>query len=302
MPQGRAIVTHAQRGGSWMAPDAGQRDLLYVSNVNGVVNVYRYWQHTLAGVLTDFDLPWGECVDESGDVYIADFDGRKVVEYAHGGTKPIATIDTTPYRPYGCAVDLKSGTLAVVNFSGGPDHRGNIAIYLHGTGKPTYYTYLYDHFESCGYDDRGDLLAASDRPQSDSYLTTFTYLTKGSRKLRIMKLPGPSASWLWGGIEAIQFDGKYWVVDDGESLYRYKINVAAQYIDTIALSATYDGFGPIWLYRRSAGVRASQVVSGSVRQSKDAVDYWDYPAGGTPIATMTKGLDRPYGVAISLRQ
>ena len=47
-----------------------------------------YWQHTLAGVLTDFDLPWGECVDESGDVYIADFDGRKVVEYAHGGTKP----------------------------------------------------------------------------------------------------------------------------------------------------------------------------------------------------------------------
>jgi hypothetical protein len=301
MPQRPAIATRTAHDGSWMAPDAGQRDLLYVSNANGVVNVYRYWQHTLAGVLTDFDLPSGECVDSTGDVYIADFHGRKIAKYAHGGKKPIATIDTTPYRPYACAVDHKSATLAVVNYSGGPDHRGNIAIYIHGTGSPTYYTYLYHHFASCGYDDRGNLLAASDRPQSGSSLTTFVYLPKGSSKLLVVNLPGPTASWLWGEIEAIQFDGKYWVVDDGENLYRYKINVTAQYIDTIRLSATYRNFGPIWLYRQSATVRATQVVSGSLGYSADAVDFWAYPSGGTPLTTITKGLDRPYGVTISLR-
>jgi uncharacterized repeat protein (TIGR03803 family) len=46
-----------------------QRDLLYVSNANETVNVYRYWQRTLAGVLTDFKQPMGACADSAGDVY-----------------------------------------------------------------------------------------------------------------------------------------------------------------------------------------------------------------------------------------
>ena len=53
--------------------DAGatKYDLLYVSNSNGTVNVYKYWQnHALRGVLTNAADPVGECTDKKGNVYI----------------------------------------------------------------------------------------------------------------------------------------------------------------------------------------------------------------------------------------
>jgi hypothetical protein len=55
-----------------MGKGVKQQDLLYVSNGDGLVNVYRYWQHTLVGVLTAFKNPLGECTDAIGHVYIAD--------------------------------------------------------------------------------------------------------------------------------------------------------------------------------------------------------------------------------------
>ncbi len=70
-----------------------QRDLLYVSNADGTVSVYRYWQRTLVGVLTNFTQPMGECADAAGDVYITDYAASTISEYAHGGTKPIRVLE-----------------------------------------------------------------------------------------------------------------------------------------------------------------------------------------------------------------
>ncbi|HEY2475776.1 MAG TPA: hypothetical protein VGI19_13385 [Candidatus Cybelea sp.] len=88
MPQAPAAAVRAYSGRSWMDAGAKDQDLLYVTNQNGLVNVYRYWQHTLVGVLTDFEQPMGECVDPSGNVYITDYQANKIVEYAHGAMKP----------------------------------------------------------------------------------------------------------------------------------------------------------------------------------------------------------------------
>ena len=63
-----AAPQHSGHPRSSMAQDLAQRDLLYVSNGNCTVNVYRYWQHTLAGVLTDFTDPKGACSDQIGNV------------------------------------------------------------------------------------------------------------------------------------------------------------------------------------------------------------------------------------------
>jgi hypothetical protein len=160
---------------SWMDPGAAGHDLLYVTNPDGVVNVYRYWQHTLVGVLTSFNQPEGECADGAGNVYIADYGAKKVFEYAHGGKSPIDTFDTSPYAPFGCAVNMRNGDLAVANYH---DQGGNIEIYRRAKGEPVIYAYPHvAGFRSVAYDNNGDLLATDGNGYSTAGTTAHTSRT-----------------------------------------------------------------------------------------------------------------------------
>jgi hypothetical protein len=92
-------------------------------------------------------------------------------------------------------------------------------------------------------------------------------------------------------------------VIDSDGLYRYSINIKAQYIDTITLSGE-GNLGPIAIYRKSLDAYGTQLVgtSGYLYSGTAEVTYWKYPAGGDPIFQITsKDLDKPYGVAISLK-
>jgi hypothetical protein len=296
-PQG-ALPARARPAESWMAEGLKQRDLLYVSNVNGTVNVYRYWQRTLVGVLTEFQRPMGECADPAGNVYITDYVAKRIVEYSHGGKKPLKVI-TDRYSPYGCSVDPVNGNLAVANAGNyrNPYVEGTLAVYTHARGKPTLYKGAYnDHFLGCAYDDRGDLLSASFYGRSTFY-SHFYYLPKFGKTLVPMNLQGPSKSWNWGIVQGLAWDGKYWVVADGD-LYRYTIDVKPQYIDTITLNGSY--VPDIWIYRQGFRARGSQVVGANGGTGEGTVYYWKYPAGGNAIGTITKDLDRPVAVAVSL--
>jgi DNA-binding beta-propeller fold protein YncE len=293
---------------SWMAAGAENRDLLYVSNVDGLVNVYRYWQHTLVGVLTKFQQPMGECVDGAGNVYITDWSGQTISEYAHGAAKALRVIPDS-YKPYGCAVDPKTGNLAVANYgeeySARPNSDsaadGNLAIYIHAKGQPTYYGSKFQHFSACAYDKYGDLLAASSGGYSGYYSGEFDYLPAKSKNFAEITLPGPSSSWYWYEINAIAWDGEYWVVD-AYGLYRYSINIEAQYVDTISLSNA-ENLGPIWIYRKNPKSAATQLVAtGADSHGKGYLTYWKYPSGGSPIYQTSQYLDAPYGVAASLKQ
>jgi hypothetical protein len=316
VPSGAANATAPTRwkammpghGGSWMARGLAQRDLLYVSNNNGTVNVYRYWQRTLVGVLTNFQRPLGECSDWSGNVYITDYNAKKIYVYAHGGTKAVRAIDDSPYRPKGCAVSPK-GDLAVANY--GTEYSsyfgdGNIAVWTHATGTPAYYADNNDnHFTSCAYDNHGDLLATTLSGYSGIwyYSTEFYYVPKGSSKAISMNLPNPysSSGWDYSQVQAMGFDGKYWVVDSYGSLLRYTINIQATFVDLILLKGT-DGVGAVALYRKTLKTPATQAAGDSNSyNSKHAVDFFKYPAGGDPSGTITKDLDAPSGLAISLR-
>ena len=304
MPQAPAAAVRAYRGRSWMDVGVKDRDLLYVTNQNGEVNVYRYWQHTLVGVLADFEQPMGECVDASGNVYIADYQANKVEEYAHGAMKPTYVISDN-YGPYGCAIDPKTGNLAVANF--GPNYYkgGNLEIYVHARGKPIMYgATCYDsHFMSVGYDKYGNLLSEASFHYDGSYSGDFYYLPAKGNTVSCIDVPGPQSSWNWYDVFSILWDGKYWVIDSYD-LYRYSINIKAQYIDTITLSG--EGYlGPIAIYRKSHNAYGTQLVgtSGYNYSGTPEVTYWNYPAGGDPIFQITsKDLDKPYGVAISLKQ
>ncbi len=130
----------ADRSKSWMLPAAQvQPSLLYISNSGTAsVTVYTYLNGSgllLVGQLTGFSLPTGMCTDNAGNVWVSDYGTRKLLEYAHGGTTPIFTITEHSGYPFGCAVDPKTGDLAVTNQHPNGKYQafGNVVVYPKGS-------------------------------------------------------------------------------------------------------------------------------------------------------------------------
>lgn len=294
------------RGDSWMDAGAVKADLLYVSNSNGTVNVYKYWQnHALIGVLTDAANPMGECTDQKGNVYVVDNGVRSsagdILEYAHGGKTPLRVLEDGSYRPSGCAVDPKSGDLAVANIRG-YYNEGSIAIYRHAKGKPVFYTDNYvGNFASCAYDRHGNLLATNGTYDGSSYYSSsFAWLPRNGIKLENVSFSATSSGY---GVFAsgVGWDGKYWTLDS-YALYEAKI-VGGKGVVVNAIGLTENDYyaGPYAFYIKQPA-EATQVVGASlVSGNKLAASFWKYPAGGDPYATITHGLDYPTGFAISLK-
>src|SRR5580692_11775023 len=97
------LARHANviEGSSWMKPDGYTGALLYISDPGAnVVNVLTYPNGKRIGKLTGFNQPRGECTDAAGNVYITNEKASDILEYAHGGTTPINTIDDPGQNPY----------------------------------------------------------------------------------------------------------------------------------------------------------------------------------------------------------
>jgi hypothetical protein len=216
IPQSRAVATHANRGGSWMLPDAKSKDLLYVGDIYDVT-VYSYPQGKLEGRLNGFYEIGGECVDAKGDVFVVNTLGGKIVEYAHGGKKPIQTLQATGYEPADCAIDPTTGNLAVTIFGGASS--GELAIYQDAKGTPTLYTdpdFL--NYGYCGYDDNGNLFIDGG---NEDHVVVFAELAKGASSFLNLTLDQS-----FNDTGAIQWDGKYLDVGDQNTsnIYRFSIS------------------------------------------------------------------------------
>jgi hypothetical protein len=85
--------------------------------------------------LTGFDGPSGECLGTSGNVWIVKTYASQLIEYAHGGTTPIATLNDAGEYPPTCAVNKKNGQLAAGNIESTSGGAGS--VYIHAVG--------YDH-------------------------------------------------------------------------------------------------------------------------------------------------------------
>jgi hypothetical protein len=157
LSQSRAIATHAERGKSWMLPEAKAQDLLYVSrNSPGEISVYSYPKGKLMGNLTVAGA-FGLCTDAKGDIFAISTENQVIYEYAHAGTEPFATLYDEGNSPNGCAVDPSSGNLAV---AGGGLSNANFAIYQNAQGTPTVYKDgSAERFTFCTYDSNGNLFA-----------------------------------------------------------------------------------------------------------------------------------------------
>ena len=257
-----------------LASTAPSSELLYVSdNVGAQVYVFSYPMLMPVASLTGFTSPVGECVDASGDVWIANDFPSELVEYAHGGRSPIKTISEYGQTPSGCSVDPTTGNLGVANVS------GTVAVYQNASRKATLYSDPdISMFYYATYDTAGNLFAdgpanglIAELPKGGSALITVT-LSKNI-------LPS-----------SMQWDGKYLaIVDASGSEARPtpvdRVQVSGQtgtIVSTTLLQSRHghktDSAAQFWIQGdKIVGPEPSQ------RGATRLLALWRYPKGGDPI-------------------
>jgi hypothetical protein len=263
-----------------MAPEAVSDDLLYVSNVQNVT-VYSYPRGRHVGTLKGLYRPLGECTDSAGDIFIAN--QSTVLEYKHGGKKPIRTLTLSGYAPVSCANDPTTDNLAVTWDAGFSS--GYVAIYQHGTGTPTLYDNSTMLFRFCGYDDAGDLFVDGGPNHGSSF--EFAELPKDGNELINISLNQNI-----GFGAAVQWDGRYVTVEDDDvnRIYRFTISGSNGVLKGTVDLGNAQGLYQTW-------IDGKKVVGADILSN--TVWYWKYPAGGAAIKSITKQILAPYGVTIS---
>ncbi len=312
LPQTSAIAAQAKRGGSWMLPEAKSEDLLYVANGNvGTLTVYGYRKRNLVGTIDvgPYGTETGECVDKTGDVYVTSGSYTDILEFAHGGTEPIATLQDNGFPPFACSVDFQSGDLAVANLHVGyysTRTPGNVTVFRKHHHTETYTDSALYYVDACGYDDHGNLLV-SGGPQGTrgSYQVAFAVLPKGAHRLVNITLGQNQGNWPL--IMGIQWDGKYWAItvpvqNGSETVYRYSIvNGKAKARGETGLGGDAGYYGQTWITRRHTNDHKQGVQLVAALGAASDVQYYKYPAGGEPFALINDG-GYPDGVTVSLVQ
>jgi hypothetical protein len=196
MPQTTSLVTRADRGTSWMLPEAKGEGLIYATGGCLGTCVLSYPGGKLVGALDAGDgyENSGDCADSDGNVFIANDD--EVFEFVHGGTTPVATLSLPGTDAIGCSVDSTTGNLAVV-FSGSGK---NVAIFPDATGTPALYDSEIDS-SYCGYDNSGNLFVDGLGNENAFSIAELTNGGSGFSPISVSQSVG------WPG--QVQWDGNY---------------------------------------------------------------------------------------------
>jgi hypothetical protein len=284
---GGTAVVRSHRGRSWMDPSAKTHSLLYVtdSGTNTVV-VYSYPKLKVVGTLTGFSNPQGDCIDKANDVWIVNTEASELIEYAHGGTTPLATLNDPHQYPVGCSFDPTSGNLAVSNFYGTSGPPGSVSVFKNASGSPTVYTPPnFSVVYYLGYDRKGRLYLDGIDGGSGFLFASFNGTTFKSITFN-HSIGGP------GAVQAI---GNDVVVGDqtngANAAYRFAISGSTgKLAHTTPLTGAHD---IVQFY-----ILNKALVGGDFNPSGSTADRFKYPAGGTPIKTAF-GLSAPIGAVIS---
>jgi hypothetical protein len=290
----------AAHGRSWIAPNAGGKRLLYVSDYDSV-DIYEYGTDTKVGSLGDFSQAAGSCTDRAGNVYVTNTGSADVLKFSHGGTKPTYIIDPSPY-PVDCAIDTASGNLAVINEYGTSEYSpGNVAIYTGGKGKARVYKSSFSApLTSGAYDAGGDLLVSG----SANTTLDFGFLSSGQQKFESVDLQYPQN---WYGPPYVRWDGEYFVVgfrtgyiDQPDIFAMYTIKGSTGIREGYSLAERAGQSGSFWLGKiggpKSLHRANRLVLCGSYDYG--GVLFYYYPEGGAAVFTLQDGRESS-GVTVS---
>jgi hypothetical protein len=281
-----ATGAHPDLSSSWMAPDARNRDLLYVSDIGTYdVYVYSYPKGELKGTLTGFSGPEGECVDEKGHIFITNYSASNILEYAHGGTSPIATLSDPGYYPLSCSVDPTTGDLAVTNYRTTGSGEGNVAIYKHAkSGRPVYYRVrVINAMGFCSYDNAGNLFVDG---STSGNAFAFAELPSGGTSFEKISLNQKIG---FGG--GVQWDGTHVAVADRDTNVIYQFAISGTKGNEVGSTPLIGASDVNQFWIEDPNVIGADPGAANVM-------FWNYPAGGSRTKTIG-GLVEPVGVTVS---
>ena len=203
--QSRTISSHEQ--------------LLYVVDWHNLL-VFSFPKGDLLSKGRDIGSMRGACSDNDGNVFVIKLNGSTddVLEFAHGGIAPIATLTVPGRADGGCAVDPTTNNLAVT-FN--KDSSGSVAIFSGESGNPKIYSGAgFGAFGYCSYDREGNLLI------SGGSTSRLVELKRGSQTFRAITLNQR----LLAGNSNLQWWGRYLVAGVnntyGHALYHIRISGA----------------------------------------------------------------------------
>jgi hypothetical protein len=298
-PSTLAIVTPDAVDRSWISPQAGIRNLLYVSNGGGGnVFLYTYPDGTRVGSLYNLSSPAGLCTDSSGRVWVVVSGSSKIVRFPHGEKKATASItNSAAQNLLGCAVDPATGNLAVTDL-GTLKSSGAVWVYANASGKPKEYQNQHlTEFYFAAYDNKGNLFVDG---VDSKYHFQLAELPAGGTSLSVISLN--KTVQFPGGL---QWDGKYLAVDDQKyqgkndsAVYQIAVSGSGGSVaGTTALAGSCDVAG---IALGSAGQKsrlaANELVAPDACQN-DA-KFYPYPGGGPSQKTLS-GFQYPIAATIS---
>jgi hypothetical protein len=281
---------------SWIDPAAAKaKTLLYVSNsTSKLVTIYSYDNGSgiaLVGELAGFSRPEGLCSDQAGDVWVTDFQTRRLTEYAHGATTPSRKIQQSAGQPSACAVDPNTGNLASANrlqhyYREGD---GEITIYEKHPARRVHYQGGLSNsvLFSLAYDDKSDLFA--DASETFYTGTGFYELLNGANYFEELTVPGSRSAFgglAWANPALLMASYRDYYAASISKLEVSGYNV--QVIQTLPLSQTQ---APILIC-----VRAGKIIVPD--STANAVEIYNLKDGSF-LSSFTDDLSGPYSAVIS---
>ncbi|MGA2760873.1 MAG: hypothetical protein ABSF08_11195 [Candidatus Cybelea sp.] len=225
---------------------------------------------------------------------MADSGSQNLVEFRHGGIKPIRKLEEKLGFPLACSVDPKTGDLAVSNHSN--YEGGSVLIFKQAHGTPVKVT-LPEPFSPwfLGYDGSGNLFI--DGYNYPTYSVQILKLEPGHKKAVTLTIQGKFHPYAAGGV---QWDGKNLAVGDEDAGKIYRLRVSGSH-------ATVGGITPLSESEYDAtftdfSIQGSKIIAslqGGGASYKGWVRFWAYPGGGHPLKGLKTPFDEPFGVVVS---
>jgi hypothetical protein len=265
----------------WIS-DSGEND----------VQIFSYPSGTAMGTLSPppegFSEPQGMCSDKNGNVFVANTENSKIDEFAADGTYMQSLSDPGEY-PAGCAVDPKSGTLAVSNIISTSDNAGGISLYANASGTPQTLTdpNMFEVFFISYLGKTGNLYYSG---FDNSFYAAISSYIGGNFAL----LPLSGATIGFPGTVSNAHKTGSLAIGDQDTFSAptfYQVSATGNVTGSTVLTCASGDCDVV-----QATVKGNKIVAPDAGSADATVN--PYPAGGAPITTVT-GFYEPIGSAVS---
>ncbi len=288
----RQLPVRHDNARSHLNAGATSSKLLYVSDAaTDDVQIFSYPQGVPVGTLTGFNQPQGECVDGKGDVFVANTLASNILEFAHGGTTPIATFSDPGQFPVACAISSLTGDVAVSNAFDSTFSTSSVSVFNPAVGKlKTFANPLFFESYFLSYDNQNDLYV--DGIVNGGYFTFgLAELKRGSTTFSPVSLdttinfPGDV---VWSKENLAVGDQEYMPTES--AVYQFALGASSgSLLGTTVLNGSCDVVGFYVL---------KSILTGADACKPGASEY-AYPAGGAR-KKLVKGLVNPVGAVVSV--